>query len=168
MDGVAIVSRKKDETGKGDFHLATAEQMIENLDGEWRLQLIADKTGDGVRFYNSTLAWQSMNMKDLAFTSQGLAGFLSFYEKGKLEFEKEKRILRRFSIESFGGGGGMLAGLLGPKGGAMSNKVAQQIMTVDSILLVTRCAETPRWQDEDKEHFAVWRRVDAGTYAIEQ
>jgi hypothetical protein len=165
IDGVAIVSRKKDDTSKGEFNLATAEQTLENLNGEWRLQLIADRTGDGVRFYNSSLAWQTINMKDLAFTSQGLAGFLSFNEKGKLEFEKEKRILRRFSIESLGGGG-VMAGLLAPKGGAMSNKVAQQILIVDSILLITRCAETPKWHDEDKEHFAVWRRVDAGTFTI--
>lgn len=165
IDGVAIVSKKKDETGSVDFNLATPEQMIENLDGEWRLQLIADRTGDGVRYYNTTLSWQSLDTKTMEFTSQGVVGFLSISEKGGLEFEKPKRILRRTGVESFGGGG-MLAGLLGPKGGASSNKVAQQIMTVDSVLMVTRCGEVPRWQDEDKDHFAVWRRVDPGTYSV--
>lgn len=165
IDGVAIVSKKKDDTGSVDFNLATPEQMIENLDGEWRLQLIADRTGDGVRYYNTTLSWQSLDTKAMEFTSEGVVGFLSISEKGGLEFEKPKRILRRTGIESFGGGG-MLAGLLGPKGGASSNKVAQQIMTVDSVLMVTRCGEVPRWQDEDKDHFAVWRRVDPGTYSV--
>ena len=165
IDGVAIVSKKKDETGSVDFNLATPEQMIENLHGEWRLQLIADRTGDGVRYYNTTLSWQFLDTKTMEFTSQGVVGFLSISEKGGLEFEKPKRILRRTGVESFGGGG-MLAGLLGPKGGASSNKVAQQIMTVDSVLMVTRCGEVPRWQDEDKDHFAVWRRVDPGTYSV--
>lgn len=164
IDGVAIVSRKKDEGGSVEFTLATPEQMIENLSGEWRLQLIADRTGDGVSYYNTTLSWQVLDTDTMKFSSQGIVGFLSISERGELEFEKEKRVLRRSSVESVGGGG-MLASLLGPQGGASSNKVAQQIMTVDSLLLVTRCAEVPRWQDEDKAHFAVWRKVEPGTFS---
>ena len=164
IDGVAIVSKKKDESGSVEFHLATPEQMMENLNGEWRLQLIADRTGDGVSYYNTTLSWQVLDTDSMQFNSQGVVGFLSILERGGLEFEKEKRILRRSSVESVGGGG-MLVSLLGPQGGAASNKVAQQIMTVDSVLLVTRCAEVPRWQDEDKAHFAVWRKAEPGTYS---
>jgi hypothetical protein len=163
IDGVAIVSRKKDEAGSVEFTLATPEQMMENLNGEWRLQLIADRTGDGVSYYNTTLSWQVLDTDTMKFNSQGIVGFLSISERGELEFEKEKRVLRRSSVQSVGGGG-MLASLLGPQGGASSNKVAQQIMTVDSLLLVTRCAEVPRWQDEDKAHFAVWRKVEPGTF----
>ena len=163
IDGEAIVSKTKDDIGVVDFKLASSDQMIENLNGEWRLQLIADKTGDGVRYYNSTLSWQQVDTEDMQFTSLGPVGFLTLSEKGGLDFENEKRILRRSGVES-SGSGGMLAGLLGPKGGATSSIVPQQIMTVDSILLVTRCAEVPRWQDEDKDHFAVWRKVEPGTY----
>ncbi|KAI2506209.1 hypothetical protein MHU86_8244 [Fragilaria crotonensis] len=89
IDGVAIVSRKKDEGGSVEFTLATPEQMIENLSGEWRLQLIADRTGDGVSFYNTTLSWQVLDTDTMKFSSQGIVGFLSISERGELEFEKE-------------------------------------------------------------------------------
>jgi tetratricopeptide (TPR) repeat protein len=165
MDGRPIVSSaNRQDNSAVDFHLADPEQMIENLNGEWRLQLIADRTGDGVKYYNTTLSWQQVDTNGMQFSSQGQVGFLTISEAGYLEFEGENRILRRSDISTTGGGS-VLAGLLRNQGGASSSGVAQQVITVDSILLVTRCAEMARWQDEERDHFAVWRRVEPGTYS---
>jgi hypothetical protein len=125
IDSVAIVSKRSTKV----------DQL--NLNGIWRLHLIADRTGDGVSYFNTTASWQVLDTDIKRFNSQGVVGFLSMLERGGLEYEKEKRILRYSSVESVGGGG-MLVSSLGPQGGAASNKVAQQIMTVDSVLLVTR------------------------------
>lgn len=162
IDGKPIVASTKDsELGSVDFNLASPEQTIENLNGEWRLQLVADRTGGGVQYFNKTLCWQQVDTDSMQFTSEGKSGFMTVAEKGSLKFEDEARTLSR-KVTS---GGGMLTGLLGPKGGAASNNVPQQIMTVDSILLVTRNTDLPRWQDINKEYFAVWRKVEPGTFS---
>jgi hypothetical protein len=163
IDGQPIVAKPKKEEGRDSvaFSLLSPDQMVERLNGEWRLQLIADRTGDGVRFYNSTLSWQQVDTEGMEFATQGTVGFLTVSESGGLEFEGQKRILRRSSVES----SGLFSSLLGPKAGATSSSVPQQIMTIDSILMVTRCTDVPKWQDEDKDHFAVWRRVEPGTFS---
>jgi len=164
MDGKPIMPSSSDRNRPSeDFKLASSEQMIENLSGEWRLQLIADKTGDGVKFYNKTLSWLELDTETMKFSSQGQVGFLSVSENGGLDFDEEKRVLRRNDIKS--SGSGILAGLLGGQDGALNSRVAQQIMTVDSIIMVTKCAETLRWQDEDKCFFAVWRRAEESTFS---
>jgi hypothetical protein len=165
IDGQPIVAPPKKEEARDslDFRLLSPDQMVERLNGEWRLQLIADRTGDGVRFYNSTLSWQQVDTEGMKFASQGTVSFLTVSESGGLEFESQKRTLRRSSVES----SGLFSSLLGPKAGATSSSIPQQIMTIDSILMVTRCADVPKWQDEDKDHFAVWRRVEPGTYSAD-
>lgn len=160
MDGKPIIrSLPKRDTSTEDFKLASSEQMIENLSGEWRLQLIADKTGDGVKFYNKTISRLELDTDAMKFSSEGQVGFLPVSENGALEFDGKNRVLRRNNIQT--SSGGVLAGLLG-QNGAANSRVAQQIMIVDSIIMITKCAETLRWQDEDKCHYAVWRRVDGG------
>lgn len=166
MDGKPIMPSLSDrDRSNEDFKLASSEKMIKNLSGEWRLQLIADKVGDGVKFYNKTLSWLELDTETMKFSSQVPVGFLSVSENGGLDFDEEKRVLRRNDIQS--STGGILAGLLGGQDGATNSRVAQQVMTVDSVIMVTKCAETLRWQDEDKCFFAVWRRVEEGTFSSE-
>ena len=43
------------------FKLLAGEQMLSNLKGEWKLQLIANSNGDGVSYQNKTKAWQLFN-----------------------------------------------------------------------------------------------------------
>ena len=49
LDGVPIVSSRKRDTGFGGFILSSPQDMMENLQGEWRLQLLADRAGEGVK-----------------------------------------------------------------------------------------------------------------------
>jgi len=44
-------------------------------------------------------------------------------------------------------------------------KVPQQILSVDSVLLVTRAIVKAQAADNVKDYFSVWRRVEPGTYA---
>lgn len=166
IDGKPILIQKKTQdlksVGVDDFVLASASQMVENLNGEWRLQLLADKKGDGVKYFDSNLAWQNLDTKRMVFSSASPAGFMSIIDSGILEFKEERRILVRGNVES---SSSLLSGLF-PNIGATSSVVAQQIVIVDSVLLVTRCVPGKRrLKDEIKEFFAVWRKVNPGTYS---
>lgn len=166
IDGKPIMRYKKAQEsqipGVDDFVLASASQMTENLKGEWRLQLVADKKGDGVKYYDSNVFWQCLDMDQMDFSSASPAGFMTLAEVGSLAFQKETRILERCKVES---SAGLLSGIF-PNIGATSSVVPQQIVTVDSALLITRCAPHKlRTKDEIREHFAVWRKVDTGTYS---
>jgi hypothetical protein len=98
----------------------------------------------------------------MGFSSASPSGFMTLAEVGSLAFQKETRILERSKVES---SAGFLSGIF-PNIGATSSIVPQQIVTVDSALLITRCAPHKlRTKDEIREHFAVWRRVDTGTYS---
>lgn len=150
-----------------DFVLMDTQQMLKNLAGEWRLQLIADKRGDGVKFFNSTLARQTMNTAQMTFSSTCPQGFLSVEQSGQISFNSKKRILRRKSVE-VSGGGGVLIGLLGTSRGAIGAvRSEQQVMTVDMAMLVTRGVPSQRGgaaNDLEKDYFAVWRRVEPSTF----
>ena len=166
IDGKPIMRYKKVQEsqipGVDDFVLASASQMVENLKGEWRLQLVADKKGDGVKYYDSNVLWQYLDTDQMGFSSASPSGFMTLAEVGSLAFQKETRILERSKVES---SAGFLSGIF-PNIGATSSIVPQQIVTVDSALLITRCAPHKlRTKDEIREHFAVWRRVDTGTYS---
>jgi hypothetical protein len=169
MDGKPILSRSQEPEDTlsieiDEFVLASPSQMIENINGEWRLQLLADKKGDGVKFFNkkNTLSWQQVDTELMQFSSVGRTGFISVEESGGLEFEAEKRVLRRSDVETSSG----MLGTLFPNVGASSSLVPQQIITVDSVLLITRCVPNKRRSAEEvKDYFAVWRRVEPGTYA---
>ena len=54
------------------------------------------------------------------------------------------------------GGGGGAAGEMAKK--------PQQVMTVDSALLVTRAIVQAQAADNVKDYYSVWRRVEPGTY----
>lgn len=166
IDGKPILVKKKTQealiVGVDDFVLASPSQMIDNLNGEWRLQLLADKKGDGVKFFNSAVVWQKMDTGGMSFSSAGLTGFITVEESGRLEFQEDQRILQRCKVET---SSGLLSGLF-PNIGATSSDVPQQIVTVDSVLLITRCVSGKRRaSNEIKEHFAVWRKVNPGTFS---
>jgi len=174
IDGVPIVKKAANDdyltaslNDDDDFFLASASQMKANLDGDWQLQLIADRQGDGVRFYNTTSSWQKINMEENSFTSEGKAsGFLNVQQSGQVVFNDEQRLLERQQLQQ--SGGGVLAEILGAtaSGAAGAVSLPQQVMTVDSVLLVTRRNPETRNVD-DKEFFAVWRRRDASSQNFE-
>lgn len=176
MDGKPIVSESMQSQADAkigsadaqDFVLMGAAQMQANVNGEWRLQLLADKRGDGVKYFNTTVAWQRVDMERETFSSAGPAGFVTVQQNGAVLFNDKKRVLRRRSVEV--SGGGVLAGLFGIKTGAAGAvRMPQQVMTVDSVLMLTRGVPSKRGaaatKEDDKDYFAVWRRVEPGTYS---
>jgi hypothetical protein len=152
--------------GLDNFVLSEASQTLENLQGEWRLQLMADKSGDGVDyFYNTTLISQKINTGDMVYfsTSQGLRGTKS----GGIMFDGEDRILTREGAKAYtGGGGGDFFGMFGGnksgRGVKMSN-VPQQILSVDSVLLITRAVVEVSYLDNVKDYYSVWRKIEQGS-----
>ena len=175
MDGKPILKPKKSDestlsVAMEDFVLMKPDQMLENLSGEWRLQLIADKRGDGVKFFNSTVAWQQVDTNAMSFTSLTPQGFITIQQQGQIKFNRKRRILRRQSVQATGGGG--LASLFsGSRTGAVGAiNLERQLVTVDSSLLVTRGVPSRRGasNDDEKDYFAVWRRVEPGTFIKEK
>jgi hypothetical protein len=145
-----------------DFILSDAETMLESLDGYWRLQLLADQQGEGVKFYNKTESWQHLDMTGRKFCSAGPQGFVRFEQSGNIEFNKKRRILWRSSVEVTNGG--VFTGLFGGKtaGCFGAIRAPQQVMSVDSVLLITRGVPSRRVRqaDDEKDYFAVWRKVE--------
>lgn len=171
IDGKPITRKQSNELAnlvsmEEEFTLMDSVQMLENLNGEWRLQLIADKRGDGVKFFNNTLAWQRLDTNDLTFCSVSPQGFLNVEQSGRLVFNERRRILRRRGVES---SGGVLSGLFGKTSGAVGAiRVERQVVLVDSSLLVTRGVPALRRRnssEDEKDYFAVWRRVKPGTFS---
>ena len=137
--------------------------MMDRLNGRWRLQLLADKRGDGVKFFNNTFSSQQVDINSMTYSATVPSGFITVQQKGKIVFNVKRRILRRQSVEV--SGGGMLASILGTtsSGAPGAVRMPQQIMTVDSVLLVTRGLASVRPKnvnDAEKDYFAVWRRVE--------
>ena len=156
--------------GMDGYVLASATQTLESLEGEWRLQLMADKKGDGVDFFNSTLIWQAIDATGMAYDS-GSKGLRSSSQSGSLNFNGKERILSRegVSVNAGGGGGGLFSMLLGGGGGTTGEmtKAPQQVLSVDSALLVTRAIVKAQAADNVKGFFSVWRRVEPGTYSVD-
>ena len=152
--------------GMDGFVLLTSAETLTSLNGEWRLQLMADKKGDGVEFFNNTLMWQSVDSSEMEFNC-GSKGLRSSSQSGDLQFIDKDRILSRMNTSAkAGGGGGLLSMLMGGGGGAAGEmtKKPQQVMTVDSALLVTRAIVQAQAADNVKDYYSVWRRVEPGTY----
>jgi len=154
--------------GMDGFVLLNPSQTLTNLEGEWRLQLMADRKGDGVDFFNSTLIWQAIDSSEMAYNS-GSKGLRASSQSGDLSFDKKERIVSREGVSSSTGmgGGGFFSMLLGGGSGTAGEmtKVPQQILSVDSVLLVTRAIVKAQAADNVKDYFSVWRRVEPGTYA---
>ncbi len=174
IDGKPILSRKKQEEEMlagmmqdlDEFTLAAPDQMRDNLSGEWRLQLLADKKGDGVKFFNNTMSTQTIDMKRLSFTSDGgNSGLINVKQSGQVQFNDERRILSKTDVQVSGGAG--MLGLFGVTSSGAAGAVSspQQVLSVDSTLLVTRRVfsknQTPG--EDAKEFFAVWRRLPSNS-----
>jgi hypothetical protein len=146
------------------YHLGSPEQIMSNVMGEWRLQLTADKRGDRVRFYNETNAWQQMDTDAMDFECFIPSGFLTVQRKGSLGFDGTSRTLSRGAAGSSSNK---------PRNGFFSlipppNVAATQlqVLAADSELFVTRVAGEKEYkQDNVKDYFAVWRRVELGTFS---
>lgn len=144
-----------------EFVLGSTEQMMENLEGTWQLQLLADKTGDGVAFFNTTVAIQTFCVGDMTFSASGPLGLARVDKFGNFTVEDEKRILTR-SMDASSNDGGFFGLLAGGSNSGFSGAVTreQQIMSVDSVLLLTKSpVGSRRGKDAEKEYFCVWRRV---------
>jgi hypothetical protein len=144
-----------------EFVLASAEQMMQKLQGTWRLQLLADKQGDGVSFFNTTTTIQEFSTEEMTFSASGPSGFIAATSAGDIEMDEVKRILSRSNLKTSGGAGGIFNIFGGGKDSGFLAAVSreQQIMTVNSVQLITKCAPgTRKGKDGDKEHFAVWRK----------
>lgn len=154
----------RSETSLDEFVLMSPEQMMENLDGTWKLQLLADKQGDGVSFFNTTSAVQEFSTMRMTFTATGPSGLAKVKCSGKLQIQGERRILVREDVKTESTAGSIF-GMFGStrnSGFLATVSQPQQIMTVDSTLLITKIpAEVKKGKDSEKEHFAVWRRTDA-------
>jgi len=147
----------------GDFTLLSADEMIQNMEGDWNLQLLADKQGDGVSFFNTTTAVQTFSVDGMTFSAEGPSGLVTEKCSGRIVMDDKKRVLSKEEIETSNSGvGGILSIISGGKNSGFSAAVSrkQQIVSVDSLLLITRCARGSRKSgDPDKEYFGVWRRV---------
>eukprot|EP00536_Pseudo-nitzschia_multiseries_P012325 jgi/Psemu1/309018/fgenesh1_kg.466_\ len=147
----------------GDFQLLSADEMLQNMDGEWKLQLLADKSGDGVSFFNTTTAVQRFCIEDMSFSAEGPSGLTTEKCSGKIEMDASKRLLSRSEVISSNTGvSGILSMIGGGKNKGFSATISrqQQIVSVDSFFLITRRSRASRSSgDLDKEYFGVWRRV---------
>jgi len=156
-------------TGMDGFVLSESSQTLQNLDGEWTLQLLADRKGDKVNFFNSTVSWQVLDTTGMNYRSAS-EGFRSNSKSGSVTFDGKKRILSREGAKvvtsSSSGGGDFFSFLSG--GGPDSNPAAsapQQILIVDSALMLTRAIVKVSAIDNVKDYFGVWRRTEPGTYS---
>lgn len=152
--------------GMGGFVLGKAEQTLADLSGEWRLQLMADKRGEGVDFFNSTTIWQAIDSETLTYET---AGFESF-QSGELTFESNRRLLSRINARKESGGMSFLSKIFGGGGNAAASTMSQtpqQVLTVDPALLITRAVVKVPATDNVKDYYSVWRRTEPGTYSGE-
>lgn len=161
IDGKLIAQKRKIiQKEPGSFILASSTQMLENLDGEWRLQLLADKSGDGVKYFNTTESWQRLNCKSMKYALYLPVGFTNVDNVGSWEFQDQSRsIVRLGKVDD----GGWLVSILG--GSTVLKK--QQIMSVDDEMCIMRLGTDEKKKNDDsniKDYFSVWRKVDKGSY----
>eukprot|EP00429_Kryptoperidinium_foliaceum_P004409 CAMPEP_0176019980 /NCGR_PEP_ID=MMETSP0120_2-20121206/9667_1 /TAXON_ID=160619 /ORGANISM="Kryptoperidinium foliaceum, Strain CCMP 1326" /LENGTH=695 /DNA_ID=CAMNT_0017353067 /DNA_START=394 /DNA_END=2478 /DNA_ORIENTATION=+ len=142
-----------------EFVLASPQQMMENLDGSWELQLLADKTGDGVSYFNTTFAVQEFSTAKMTFEATGPSGFTKVQCSGTLTMDDSKRVLERTDVKTEGASGNFLGMFGSNKDSGFLAAVSknQQIISVDSMLLITKAPTgTRKGNGADKEYFAVW------------
>jgi hypothetical protein len=111
------------------------------------------------------LVWQILD------TSEKMDYATSSSQTGSLKFKGSERVLKRATATGGGGGGGGESGglfsALFSGRSVMANKmtnVPQQVLSVDSALLVTRAVVSVPAADNVKDYFSVWRRAEPGTY----
>ncbi len=175
MNGKPIIKQEDLEStttvGMDTFNLGDLDQILDNVNGEWKLQLMADSKGDGVSFFNKTLSWQYFDSSEMIFDASGPAGFLTIRQSGKFEIDKNLRIMIRKEVKN-SGSGAFVKDLLGQSnlsGSLAATNLEQQIISVDSEILITRAVvEKKSTLDMVKGYFSVWRRAETGLYSGKQ
>jgi len=173
MNGVPIAKQKKkgrSSAGMDTFNLGSANAMKDNLRGEWKLQLMADRKGDGVSYYNKTISWQTVwqdsESSPMNYRLSLPAAFLTVSQRGQFEFADERRILSRCALKSEGSGAFFTDFMGKSSGPVVVTNAAQQVISVDSELLITRLAASKgKLYENAKEYYSVWRRVEPGLFS---
>lgn len=155
-------------TTEGGYTLSSAEDMAASIDGEWRMQLMADRKGEGVQYVDAGNAWQRFDMGEGGWKSFSPLAFLKVVEDGTYSFEDEMRVVRRNRVSSDDGiSGGFLASLL--SGTGSERIAAQQVLSADSEVCITRkylpTKELMSNDENIKNYFTVWRRAEVGEFS---
>jgi len=163
-------SMSQDMASLDKFQLGSPKQMMDNLNGEWKLQLMADKKGDSVKYFNTTLAWQNVDSSNMKFKSCCPAGFIKTSQEGTFSFNDEKRVINRDIVSTSGTAGFLSGAILGSglsrTGAAAAALSPQQIISVDSSLCISRLYGVKvSYYDNVKDFYCVWRKVENGTYS---
>merc|ERR1712071_29144 len=133
---------------------------------------MADKKGDTVNYFNSTLSWQRVDSSEKKFKATCPAGFLTSGQEGTFDFDRVNRVITRDVTFSSGAPSFLLAAFLG-KGSSRTGAPAavlapQQILSIDSSLCISRLYGLKVSSiDNVKDFYCVWRRVEIGTYCKE-
>ena len=162
MNGVPIESKDEEEepSSPGTFNLGDIDQTLENIEGNWKLQLIADNQGNGVNFFNKTLCWQNFDTTEMSYEASGPSGFLTLSQKGSFVIDEVQRIITRKEVEKEGSAAFFTdvysSNLSGPTAAV---NLQQQIVSIDSELLVTRTVlPKEKLSGTVKGYFSVWRQ----------
>jgi len=172
MNGKPI-ERKKDDNeliagiaGLESINLGDMNQVLENLSGEWKLQLMADSKGDGVNFFNKTISWQSFDAEEKNYKAFSPSGFLSVSQTGSFAIDDIKRVISRSEV-SKEGSAAFFTDLYSTRltGAVAAVNLPQQIISIDSELLITRGIGTFSVSETSKGYYSVWRRSEDGAYS---
>ena len=163
MNGKPILAPKREKVEEvaslEKFILSDPEQMKDSLQGKWKLQLLADRRGNGVTYFNNTESWQAIDMPSMTFKSFSPVGFMTVSKEGSLEFDDERRVLSKTSVKTSGGGSIFSKIMSGSSVNDAAPNAPQQIVIVDGALLITKYADKRKADDAMKDFFCVWRRV---------
>jgi len=177
MNGLPIAIAKQEKEGPSTggmdaFTLSTAEQMRDNLLGEWKLQLVTGKKGDDVSFFDKSVSWQNIALdKDensssiMSYRLSLPAAFFTLSQRGQLDFNNKLRVASRSDVKT--DGASFLTSLVGKSSACVAANAEQQIISVDSELLICRLAvdKTKTLSENVNNYYSVWRRVEPGIYS---
>lgn len=164
MDGKPIVrSNDEDDTigivSLDSINMGDISQTLENIEGEWRLQLMGDSKGDGVNFYNKTIAWQNFDTQEMSYKASSPSGFLTLSSKGSFKIDELRRTISRSDVSKDGSAAFFTDVYSSDLSGAVGSVLLpQQIISVDSEMLVTRSVKEVSVTEKVKGYYSVWRR----------
>lgn len=164
INGVPIRSTDEEISvpGLDSLNIGGIDTVLENIAGVWKLQLMADSKGDGVNYFNKTLAWQEFDIEKMSYKAFSPSGFLSLSQSGAFDIEEEQRIISRKEVEK-DGSAQFFTDVYSSKlsGPTAAVNLQQQIMSIDSEMLITR-AVVPKIKLSEtvKQYFSVWRRSE--------
>merc|ERR1712241_1641506 len=113
------------------LNLGDYDQILEILNGEWKLQLMADSKGDNVNFYekkkkeaekSSSVSWQYFDINAMKYEAScpTTGGLLTITQSGIFDIDKILRVVSRKDVKSKGSGAFLTNLLLG--GGNDNNR----------------------------------------------